>query len=175
MRWIAFAILLYIVTALQTTMAPFIEVHAIRPDLMVILAVYYALLAPPRDALLACWFVGLAYDLTGLSFANHSNLGVHSFALGLIALFIVRLRELAFRESALTQLLLTFFAKLTLAVGVGMHMLYVLDRWDRFGEVLTVAIWASAYTAVLAPYGHWVLLRLRGMLGIGVTHRLPVR
>lgn len=175
MRWIAFAILLYVVAVLQSTVAPYIAVHTIRPDLMVIVAVHYALLARTDDALLACWCIGMATDLTGISYAHHSNVGVNAISLSLIAICIVNLRELVFRESVVTQLILTFLTKLFLALLVGLHMLYVLGQWGRFGEILTSAVWAAVYTAILSPYVHWCLRRLRGALGIGATHRLRVR
>ena len=175
MRWIAFAILLYLVTVLQTTVAPFIALHTVRPDFMVILAVFYALLARHQDAPLACWCIGFAIDLTTMSYTDYSNVGVHAFSLGLIGLIICKIRELTFRESALTQLIFAFLAKLLLAGLVGLHMLYVLGEWDRLGETVVTSVWAAAYTAVLAPYGHWILCRLRGALGVGVTQHLPVR
>ncbi|MFQ5430032.1 MAG: rod shape-determining protein MreD [Phycisphaerae bacterium] len=175
MRWIAFAILLYLITVLQTSAVPFLAVHTVRPDLMVILAVHYALLAPAADAMLACWCIGLVIDLAGMSYAQHSNVGVNALALGLLGLFIVKVRELTFRESPVTQLAFALIVKLALALLVGLHMLYVLDAWDRFGEVLTTAIWSAVYTAVLAPYAHWVLRRFRRVLGVGVAHRLRVR
>ena len=174
MRWIAFAILLYVVTVLQTTLAPFIAVHTIRPDFMLILAVNYALMVRSADALLACWCIGFAIDLTGISYTNHSNIGVHALSLGLIALAIVNIRELTFRESPVTQLVTTFIVKLVVALLAGIHMLYVLDQWDRFGEVLTLAFWAAVYTSAISPYGHWILRRIRRPLGIGTTHRLHV-
>ncbi|MCG8408358.1 MAG: rod shape-determining protein MreD [Phycisphaerales bacterium] len=175
MRWIAFAILLYLVTVLQTTVAPFIALHTIRPDFMVILAVYYALLARQQDAPLACWCIGLAVDLTTISYTDYANVGVHAFSLGFIGLIVCKVRELTFRESALTQLIFSFLAKLILASLVGLHMLYVMGEWDRLGETVVTAVWGAVYTAVLAPYGHWILCRLRTVLGVGVPQRLPVR
>jgi rod shape-determining protein MreD len=175
MRWIAFVILLYVVTVLQTTVAPFIAVHTIRPDLMVIMAVHYALLVRTSDALIACWCIGIAIDLTGISYAHYSNVGINALAIGLLTIFIVNIRELTFRDSVVTQLIFTFLVKLALALMVGMHMLFVLGDWGRFGEVLTTAIWAAVYTAVLSPYGHWILRQFRGVLGIGAPHRLRVR
>ncbi len=55
MHWVAFGILLYCVTAVQSAVVPLVAVHTIKPDLMMIVAVYYALTARSRDALLACW------------------------------------------------------------------------------------------------------------------------
>lgn len=174
MRWVAFALLVYLVTVLQSSVVPYFAVHTIRPDLMVILAVHYALAARTHDAVIACWIIGLAIDLTSLSYPGHANVGVHALSLGMIGWLIVKLRDLTFRESVVTQLLFTFAAKFALSILVGVHMLYVLGERDRFGEILTTAAYAAVYTAILGPYGHWILRRLRNLLGIGATHRLRV-
>jgi rod shape-determining protein MreD len=175
MRWIAFIILLLVVTVLQTSVMPFLAVHTIRPDLLVILAVYYALAARTHDALLACWIIGLAIDLTSLSFAGGANVGLHALSLGMIALVIVNLRDLTFRDSVATRLFFTFATKLAVSLLAGTYMGFVLQTVHPFRETLITAIYAAVYTAVLAPYGHWVLGRLRRPLGIGATHRLRVR
>ncbi|MFH1419068.1 MAG: rod shape-determining protein MreD [Planctomycetota bacterium] len=175
MHWIAFAILVYVLTCLQAAVVPFFEVHTIRPDLVLIVAVFYALSARTYDALLACWFIGLAVDLSGISYQHHANVGIHAISLGLIALAIVKLRAFVFRESVLTQIVVTFVAKLLLVLLVGLHMLYVVDDGGRLGDVAVRGFYAAVYTAALAPYGHWFLKRFRTALGIGMTHRLRVR
>lgn len=175
LHWITFIVVLVVVTALQKTLAPFIAVQAVRPDFMAILAVHYALAARPSDALLACWGVGVAIDLTSLSYADAPNVGLHALSLGLIALAIVWVRDLTFRESVVTQLVFTFLTKLALVVFTGAYMLYVVPTPRRFGEILLSGFYAAVYTTVLAPYGHWLLRRFRNILGIGSTHRLRVR
>ncbi len=175
MRWIAFGILLYCVTVVQTTVAPMLALHGIWPDFLTIVAVYYALAAAPTDAMLACWVVGLAIDLTGASYFQHGNVGIDALSLGLISLLLVKARELTFRDSVWTALFFTFTAKLILSVLVGVHMLYVAKVPGRFGEIVTVGAYSAAYTAVLAPYGHWILRQLRGPLGVGVSYRWGVR
>ena len=175
MHWIALVILIYVVTALQSAAMPFIAVNTIRPDLMVIVAVHYALAARTYDALLACWLIGLAIDLSGISYQKHGNVGIHALVLGLIALPIVKMRNFIFRDSVLTQLFFTFLAKFVLDLMVGLHMMYAIGDWSRTREVVVTGFYADIYTAVLAPYGNWFLKRLRGPLGIGAPQRLRVR
>lgn len=172
MRWIAFAILLYLTTILQTSLAPFVDIQTIQPDFMLILAVHYALMAGRWDGPLACWFIGLTVDLTGLSYAEHSTLGVNAFAYGLIGLLIVRIREFTFRESPMTPLFIAFVAKSGLALFVGLHMLYALGAWPRWKEVIWIGLWSASYSAVLAPYVHWLLGRLRKPLGFELPRGL---
>jgi rod shape-determining protein MreD len=175
MHWIALVILIYVSTALQSAAVPFIAVNTIRPDLMVIVAVHYALAARTYEALLACWLIGLAIDLSGISYHGHGNVGLHALALGLIALPIVKMRSFIFRDSVLTQLFFTFAAKFVLDLLVGLHMMHAIGDWSRMREVVVRGMYAAIYTAVLAPYGNWFLKRLHGVLGIGATHRLRVR
>lgn len=171
MRWIAFAIIVYIVAVLQTAVAPFLKLHGVWPDLMVISAVYFALVAKPVDARMACWVVGLTADLLTLSYDGYSNVGIRAVSFGLAAIVIVKVRDFFFRESVWSQLFFTFGAKLFVDVAVGLHMLYVLGQMDRFGAILTTAIYQAVYTAALAPYGHWLLRQLRGPLGVGTAPR----
>ena len=171
MRWIAFAIILYLVAVLQTAVAPLLALHGVWPDFIVITAVYFALVAKPADARLACWIVGLTADLLTLSFEGYSNVGIRAISLGLTAVFIVRVRDFFFRESVWSQLFFTFGTKLVVDVVVGLHMLYLVGEMNRFTELFSLAVYQAVYTAALAPYGHWLLRQLRGPLGVGATPR----
>jgi rod shape-determining protein MreD len=173
-RWINFTIVLVVLTAVQKTVVPFIAVHTIRPDLMVVFAVYCALTARTHDALLACWFVGLAIDLSSMSYGSAANVGLHACALGLIGIVIVQLRDLTFRESTATQLFFTFVAKILLAVLTGLHLIYVVRSGPTLRESMLCGFYSALYTLAVAPYGHWVFRRLRNLLGIGPTHRLKM-
>lgn len=177
MRWIPFAILVYMAAVLQTAVAPYLALHGVWPDFLVIVALYYVLAAKAVDAMLACWIVGLVIDLTGLSYpgARAANVGAHALALGLISVPLVRLRDYVFRESVWTQLTFTFTAMFALAALAGLHMLYTTGHLDRIGTVLTRGAYEAAYTAVLAPYGHWLLRLFRGPLGVGAAPRWSVR
>ncbi len=175
MRWVAFGILLYVAAVLQTAVVPFVAVHGIRPNLLVILAVYYALGARSQDAMLACWTIGLVTDLASHSVGGHSNVGLHALALGLIAVGIVRVREYTFRNSVVTHLVFTFGSTLLLSLATGVHVFWIRDDWSRPGGLFWSAMYTAIYTSVLAPYGHWCLHRSRNLLGIGPTGRLRVR
>jgi len=175
MRWVVFAIVLALFTVFQTSVAPFLAMHSVRPDFMLIFAVFIALMARSQDALIACWGVGLAMDLMSLSYGDAANVGLHAFCLGLIGAGIVGIRSYLFRDSVVTQVVFTITAKLILDLLAGAYMLYRLDAWHRFGEVTLLALWAAAYTAVVAPYVHWLLRRLRTALGVGMPHRVRVR
>jgi len=172
MHWIAFSILLYVVTVLQTTVTPFFAVHGIRPDLLVIVAAHYALTARPQDALLACWFIGLAADLTGLGFAKHASVGAHALALGLMGLLVVNVRELTFRDSVVTQLFFTLVVGAGQFLLVGLYFWYAVANRPALSAVVLSGLYSAIYTALVAPYGHWLLRRIRGQLGLGAVGRV---
>lgn len=175
MRWITFAIVLYLVLVLQTAAAPYLALHSVTPDFLLIAAVYFALFARPADAMLACWIIGLAMDLTSLSYGGRANVGLCALSLGLIGLLIVKARDLFFRESVVSQIVLCFAAKLLLAAVVALYALWASDALSRYSEMLGRGFYEAIYAAVLAPYGHWILGRLRNPLGVPVHERWGVR
>jgi len=172
MRWIPFIILLYVAAVAQTTIAPVVEINTIRPDVLVVVAVYYALFAPRYDALLACWFAGFLIDLTSIGYATHSNVGVHAISLGFVGILIVGLRDYTNQDSPFIQMLYCMVAKLSMAAVAVFHMAYVLGDeapWTRF---IAPGVWEAVYTGLLAPYAFWVLRRFRASLGLAQGRRL---
>src|SRR5262245_59940370 len=174
MRWIPFAILLYLATTFQTTVAPFLSVHNVRPDLLVIIAAHYALAARTHDTLLACWFIGLAADLTSLGYDRHSGVGLHALAMGLAALCIVGVRDLLLRDSVITQLVITFLVALLQSIVVGAYFWYMVANRPHLSDILLSGVYGAIYAALFAPYGHWLLRRLRTLLGLGAATRIRV-
>lgn len=172
MRWIPFIILLYVGAVLQTTIVPVVEIHEIRPDLLIILAVYYALMAPRYDALLACWCIGFLIDLCSAGYTTHSNVGVHAVGLGVAGILIVGLRDYTIQDSPLTQMLYCLFTKIFVTGVMVLHMAYVLDVDNIVGRFMAVGCWEAVYTGLLAPYAFWSLRKLRGTLGLDPARRL---
>lgn len=88
-RWGALVIALVAVCVLQTAVvAPAAAWVARSVDLFLVLALLCGLLAPPRDAPIAGWIIGLAQDLCSLD-----ALGSHAIALAAGAWAMVYLRE----------------------------------------------------------------------------------
>lgn len=167
MNWVGFAVLVYLVTVIQTSVAPFLAVHSIRPDFMTIVAVFFGLYARPADAMLGCWIIGLLIDLCSLSHPVRANVGLHALVLGLLGLFMVKTRGVTFREGMVSHLIYTFVVCFLLTLAVRVH-----TTWDGPDTALTrhmaVALYTAIYTALLAPYVHFVLRRLRSMLGLHI-------
>lgn len=175
MRWVIFAILVYVVCVLQTTLIGLVEVHRVRPDLLVLTAAYVGLVARRHDACLAAWCLGLAADLCGMSFRDRSGIGPHALAFGLAALITVRVRELVFRDHLLTYVACAAAWTLLAYAVEAVHLSWALRRWDLLGAWMTAGLWTAAYTALLAPYAHWALRRARPLLGLDAVRTYRVR
>ncbi len=64
MRWLRFAVLVLVATILQTSLVGIISFRDIKPDLLVILLVFFAISIDPRDAIVASFAIGFAADLS---------------------------------------------------------------------------------------------------------------
>jgi len=165
MKWTSFAILAGVAVVLQTSATPFIAIQSIRPDLLFVLAAHYALWGPWPDAAIAAWILGLAADLQSVD-----RIGAHAFCFGLAAWAIMRLRQIVFRDHAATQIVITLTFTVLIQVAVALYR-----RWGATGEppvILWPALLTGAYTAVCAPYLHWLLIRLSRWTGLRATRGL---
>lgn len=174
MRWIGFLILLYVATVFQTTIAPFIEIHGVRPDVLVIVAVYYGLMAQRYDALIAAWCVGMMVDLTSLGFHSYSNVGVCAIGYSIAIMMIVGLREYTFRDTPVAQVLYCFGAKVFISGFALLHMAVIVGDSVNIGSLSALALWEAGFTAVIAPYVCWILRRMHGGLGLSAKHRVTL-
>lgn len=166
MRWVSLAILVYFVCVLQTTLMGFIEIHTVRPLLPAMAAAFYALLARRGDALIAAWVFGLAVDLCGLSLPARSTVGVHALGYGLAALGVLRIREQFYRDHVLTFVLVVVWWAFVTEALAGLHTVWAVGAPGRWAEFMLVAGYAAAYSALVCPYVHWFLRRLRVRLGL---------
>jgi rod shape-determining protein MreD len=171
MRWLPFVILGYSGIVLQTTLAQRLEINHIRPDLMLIIALHYALQASSPEAMIAAWLLGFAVDLTG-----QGQLGVFAFAYGLLALLVVQFRESMFRDHPLTSLFVTLICTWLVHLLDGVYFLVGHSHTQRSVlEMLLYSMYTAMYTAAIAPYLHWLLGRARGLLGLAQSRRLRPR
>jgi len=165
MKWVPFGILAGLTIVLQTSATPYVEVQSIRPDLMLILAVHYALWGPWPDAAIAAWILGLVVDLQSLD-----RIGIHALSFGLAAWAIMRVRMVVFRDHAATQIVITLLFTILIQVGVALYR-----RWGappQGGAILWPALLTGLYTAMCAPYVHWLLIRMSRWTGLKVNRGL---
>lgn len=147
MRWLRFAVLVLVATILQTSLVGIISFREIKPDLLVILLVFFAISIDPRDAIVASFAIGFAADLSNpvrdlmgpqiISFGVfgtllsdvHSVVSIRKMAHYAVAIFCMGVL------TALLSYLLTFFR----AESAGAH----------FAAQL---LWQPVYSAIIGPF-----------------------
>ena len=162
MRWYLVVIFAYVLAVMQTTLfAPDLLGlgafgTAVRPDLLLLVAVFVALRAEPPAVFIAAWCLGLVEDLS----FGHGPLGVTAMLFGLAASGVCLLRGLIVPVRILTQVLLALAA--VVAVRVPQQMLLWWLTGSRADLLLALqrGCGDALYSAILAPYLFWLLAKL---------------
>src|SRR5688572_31370133 len=100
MRWASYFILAYLALGIQIGAGEFLRVGGAKPDLVLLAVIYIAINAPREAALGGAFGMGLMVDLVGLG-----PLGLYAFAYGLVAMFVVSMQEVVYREHPMAHLL----------------------------------------------------------------------
>jgi len=176
MRWIRFAILIYVAVLVQMVAAGALPVWFkltgyIAPDITAVLTVFLALtVRDSTDAMLAAWSLGLAMDLMlcGMG-AAATAVGPMAISYALAAAVVFRIREAFFRERPLARALLTLlFCLVAYSLWVSMQTLLGF-AWSDWAAAMSKAVGISLYTAVVAPLVCMVLQRVGGWFVIAPT------
>lgn len=162
MRWLSFILFVGLMLTLQSVGSPGVALLGVRPDWLLVIVVFFALHAPPRDALLSAWVLGMSADLLSIE-----RLGLIAFSYTCVAAVLVTFREFLFCRRWLTQIIVT------LAAGVFVQGVWVVYRHAMYdvSESIVVdlavgLIPAALYTAVWAPLAHKLLLPCSSILGL---------
>ncbi len=170
MRWILVAIVGYVSLVIQTTvfrpggLAIPIDGHWTRPDLVLIVALFIALYLRRHEVFIATWCLGLGADLVSVS----GRLGVLALLYCALLTTLSAVRTGLNRTWVLTQSALTFAAVLVIHFGWYLATRYFSEAPPAILRSMEESVLDAALTAILAPYVFWLLLRLRGPLGIVV-------
>ena len=162
MRWLYFMLLCVVLLTLQSAGARLFELFGGRPDWLLVVVVFFAMRAPPRDAIIGAWIIGGFADLMTIE-----RLGLLALTYGLAAVAVVSAREFIFRERALTQFLVTLVAGLSIRCA---WLVYSRALYDpAAGLLMDLAVgvlFVSLYTAAWAPLCHKGLLGMSRFWGL---------
>ena len=162
MRWATFVIVAALLLTLQTAVVPFLEIRGVRPDLLIVGVVYFALYARSRDAFIAAWIIGFCADLMTLE-----RIGLISLSYGLAALCVISIREYLFRYRALTQFTMTLFICLLVQTAwIAYRRIMYAPAQLIWTDWFFGALLVSLYSALWAPPLHRMLLKFSRSLGI---------
>ncbi|MFQ5489315.1 MAG: rod shape-determining protein MreD [Phycisphaerae bacterium] len=158
MRWLPYTILIVLVVALQTTVAPRLAWMGAVPDWILVLVVFYAMNVPARHSLPCGWCAGALADLMSVE-----RFGLLSLTYGCLAAGVCAIRGWVFVRHPLTQFGVTLAGVLAIRLSWGVYCAAV----GQPGEPVGTLIWTCIYTACWAPLLHGALLRASPLLGLG--------
>jgi len=151
MRWFSCFILAYLALGVQIGAGEFLRIGTARPNLVLLAVIYIALNATREASLLGAFVIGLMIDLAGLQ-----PLGLYALAYGAVAMFIVSMQELVYRDHPITHFLVALIASLIVSTIALVHG-WILKPPLPAGPQFTAAV----YTAMLAPVVLAVLQRVK--------------
>ena len=165
MRWVRFGILVLIFLVLQIGVGSALEFSPLKivPDLLLLLAILLIFWAPPEQALIACWLLGLLKDIT----SQEAPLGSYSLTFGLLGLMLIRLREVVVSARLLPQIFLIFVSSMLIEHAVWLICVVKSDvTLDSYRQIVTSMTISAVMTAALYPYGYWLMTKIHRPLGL---------
>ncbi len=141
MRWSRFAILIILAAVLQ---AGFLARWNIRPDLLLILLVFFAVHSSTTEAIITSFVIGFAADLIG------SSMGPQIISFGLFGTLLAYLHRLI----AIRKMPYQTAAIFTVGLFAGL-LAYLLSRLisqPRIQNAYALIFATSLYSAVVGPF-----------------------
>jgi rod shape-determining protein MreD len=169
MKWMRFAFLVILVAVLQTSAAMnllSLTNLRIKPNVLLILLVYFAVNCDSYDAVIISFVLGFAADITGMV------LGPHFVSFGIIGTALAHIRKIILLKKTGQQAMTIFVTGiLTETVALILTGLKAsgLARAGWF-EIVAVAI----YSAILWFLIKWLVGKTGKWAGVGV-HRFGVK
>ncbi|MHC4657687.1 MAG: rod shape-determining protein MreD [Planctomycetota bacterium] len=141
MRWLRFAVLILIVTVLQ---AGLLENLRIKPDLLLILVVFFAIYCNSFDAIITSFTIGFAADIIA-----PVMMGPKIISFGLLGTLLAYLhRVIATRKMSYQALAIFIVAFLA---GLLAHLLTFLKGGPTAPDFYTL-FWTSLCSALVGPF-----------------------
>ncbi len=153
MRWYLIPIYAYLFAVLQSSQL-FPSAWA-RPDFLLALALFVAIMAPPAEAFIVIWMIGFVEDLL----LGSGPLGVSALLFALVLLPVNMLREYLIVDRILTQLVIVVVAVVLLRVPQMLLVGWIAGEGVPFVDVLRRTFGDVIFTAVFAPYLLWMLAK----------------
>ncbi len=146
MRWFRFAVFICLVTVLQASLVDIIAVtHLdIRPDLLLILLVFFSIYCSGSEAIITSFTIGFAADIIG------STMGVRIISFGLFGTLLAYLHRVITIKKMPYQSLTIFITGLL--TGVLVHFLTLLKGQPAEPNVYAVVFWTSLYSGFVGPF-----------------------
>lgn len=143
MRWLRFAVLLSLVTVLQASV---LAGFNIRPDLLLILLVFFAIYCNTTEAIIASFTIGFAADIIIVG----SAMGPRIISFGLFGTALAYLhRIIAIRKMPYQSLAIFVIGFLAGALA---HLLTFLKGQPVTSDTYAVLFGTSLYSSLVGPF-----------------------
>ena len=140
MRWIRFAVLVLFATILQ---AGFLSNFSLKPDLLLILLVFFAIYSNTSEAIVSSFTIGFAADLVGLTMGpSIISFGIFGTALAYLH------RVIAIRKMPYQAMAIFVMALLT---GLMAHLLNSL-KGQPAPDVYRTILKVSLFSGIAGPF-----------------------
>ena len=141
MRWIRFAVLVLFATILQ---AGFLSNFSLKPDLLLILLVFFAIYSNTSEAIVSSFAIGFAADLIG------RTMGPHLISFGIFGTALAYLhRVIAIRKMPYQAMAIFVMALLT---GLLAHLLNCLKGQPATPDVYRTILKVSLFSGIAGPF-----------------------
>ncbi len=166
MKQIAYMLLVIFCLVFQVAVLENLRVLDSSPNLLFLIALYAALFAPRRDAVIAAWIAGIAFDVF-----SSGRFGVYGFLFAGAAVPLIYIRDKVFKEHALSQFVLAALAAAAVEALAATAVKAQYPAADS-GSLVTGVVVTALWTAVLAPFVLAALVRLNRLLGFAERRSL---
>jgi len=144
MRWVRFAVFICVVTVLQTSLVDVIAVTGIKPDLLLILLVFFAVYCSSSEAIIISFVIGFAADIIA------SSMGPRIISFGLFGTALAYLnRVIAIRRMPYQSLAIFVTG---LLAGTLTSLLTLLQGSSPTSTMDILLFWIPLYSAVVGPF-----------------------
>jgi rod shape-determining protein MreD len=140
MQWLQFGILIIISAIIQASLAG----AKYKPDLLLILMVFFAIYAGRNQAIITSFAAGLAFDLVGFAIGP----GIISF--GILGAFLCNLTRVITIRRMPYQAITIFL--MGLCSGFSIYLLNRIKGQPSNPDIKTIIFWTSLLSAVLGPF-----------------------
>lgn len=145
MRWLRFAVFISLFTVLQASLVDIIAVTNIKPDLLLILLVFFAIYCNTSEAIITSFTIGFAADIIGPAM----GMGPQTISFGLFGTALAYLHRVIVIKKMPYQSLAIFIT--ALLTGILAHFLALL-KGESAAPNYTVLFWKSLYSAIVGPF-----------------------
>ena len=146
MRWARFSAFIVVVALLQAGLGEALSVTelGIKPDLLLILMVFFAVYCNTTDAIVTSFATGFAADLIG-----HA-MGPHMISFGVVGTLLAYLHKFIAIRQLLYQAAVIFVAGLL--TGFAAYLLDMVKGHPAVGDINSFVSGTSLYSAVIGPF-----------------------